>query len=189
VYVSSLQRASVNCSTQSRAPGLSPDTNPPPTRRSLRADFHATPPTRPRRSRDSPMAPAAIDLDVPKIEAPILRFQEFRTLADQPGFFGGLSNEPTNHPKPNKTLYMYIYTPYSRILSYLYPIPILPLYTLVGWTDSQNKLKESELACPPTRKPRWTLGGQIATRWTGFFYSVHPNVHRRTIRGQTLDKI
>ena len=46
---------------------------------------------------------------------------------------------------------MYNIPPYSPILSYLYPIPILPLYTLVGWTDSQNKLKESELACPPTK--------------------------------------
>jgi hypothetical protein len=55
------------------------------------------------------MAPAAIDLDVSKIESPILRFQEFRTLADQPGFFGGLSNEPTNHPNPQLNhIYIYI---------------------------------------------------------------------------------
>jgi hypothetical protein len=53
------------------------------------------------------MAPAIIDLDVSRVESPILRFQEFRNLADQPGFFGGLPNEPTNHPKPDSTLYIY----------------------------------------------------------------------------------
>jgi hypothetical protein len=77
------------------------------------------------------MAPAAIDLDVPKIEAPILRFQEFRTLAAKPGFFGGLSNEPTNHPKPNKTLYMYNISPlfpYS-----LFSIALYLFYPYIPW--------------------------------------------------------
>jgi len=83
-------------------------------------------------------------------------------------FFRGLSTQPTNHPPPNKTLYIYIYTPIPPILYYLYSISILTKYTLVGWTDSQNTLKESDLDFPPTKKLGWTLVGQIATRWTNW---------------------
>ena len=128
---SSLQQASVNCSTQSRAPGLSPDTNPPPTRRSLRADFHATPPTRPRRSRDSPMAPAAIRLDVSKVESPILRFQELRNLADQPGFFCGLSSEPTNHPDPQQNPSICTIYPLIPLFSLIYTLYLF--YPYIPW--------------------------------------------------------
>lgn len=65
------------------------------------------------------MAPAIIDLDVSRVESPILRFQEFRTLAAKPGFFCGLSSEPTNHPNPQLNhIYIYI-RPYSRFSFYL----------------------------------------------------------------------
>ena len=82
---------------------------------------------------------------------------------------------PTNEPPANQENPIYIYIPSIPpiLYYYLYSISILPLYTLVGWTDSQNKLNESDLARPPTQKLRWTLVGQIATRWTEFFRFVH----------------
>ena len=108
------------------------------------------------------MAPPAFDLDFPKIEPEIFEFLDLNHLATKPGFFGGLSNV---HRPPTYNL-LYIYTPSYPLLCYLYNISILPLYTLVGWTDSQNKLKTSDLACPPTQNRRWTLVGQIILPWT-----------------------
>ena len=117
------------------------------------------------------MAATAFDLDLGKITSP---FWPVQLGENKPGFFAVCppNQRTTRHPtKPS--IYIYI-PPIPPILFYLYSISILPLYTLVGWTDSQNKLKESDLACPPTQKPRWTLVGQIATRWTEIFCFVHP---------------
>lgn len=98
------------------------------------------------------MAPAIIDLDVSKIESPILRFQEFRTLAAKPGFFWRFVQRTNEPPKTQQNPLYVQYIPLIPLFSLFYStISILPLYTLVGWTDSQNKLKESELACPPTK--------------------------------------
>ena len=105
------------------------------------------------------MAPPNGHLDVPKIEPEIL---DLNHLATKPGFFGGLSNV---HRPPTYNL-LYIHPPFHPLLCYLYHISILPLYTLVGWTDSQNKLKTSDLACPPTQNLHWTLVGQIILPWT-----------------------
>ena len=55
------------------------------------------------------MAPAIIDLDVSRVESPILRFQEFRTLADQPGFFGQFVQRTNEPPKPPAQPYIYIH--------------------------------------------------------------------------------
>ena len=76
------------------------------------------------------------DLDVPKIEQSFSPEQP----SQKAGFFGGLSNV---HRPPTYNL-LYIYTPSYPLLCYLYNISILPLYTLVGWTDSQNKLKTND---------------------------------------------
>ena len=58
------------------------------------------------------MAPAIIDLDVSRVESPILRFQEFRTLAAKPGFFFAVcpANRRTTQT-PNKTPLYVQYTP------------------------------------------------------------------------------
>ena len=66
------------------------------------------------------MAPAIIDLDVSRVESPILRFQEFRTLAAKPGFFWRFVQRTDEPPRPpTKPLYMYNIPPYSPILSFL----------------------------------------------------------------------
>jgi hypothetical protein len=74
------------------------------------------------------MAPAAIDLDVSKIESPILRFQEFRTLAAKPGFFAVCPANQRTTQTPNKTPLYVQYTPlfpYSLLfIPYTYFTPI-----------------------------------------------------------------
>ena len=121
------------------------------------------------------------DLDVRGISSP---FWTEQLGENKRCFFVGLSTQPTNHPPPNKTLYIYIYTLYSPILYYLYSISILPLYTLVGWTDSINKLKSNELDRPPTQKLRWPLVGQIATRWTNCPRNCPPKDNPPPLVGQ-----
>jgi hypothetical protein len=64
------------------------------------------------------MAPAIIDLDVSRVESPILRFQEFRTLAAKPGFFGQFVQRTNEPPKTQQNP---LYVQY---------IPLIPLFSL-----------------------------------------------------------
>ena len=114
-------------------------------------------PTRPR-GRSGGRLPA-LDLDLPKINHPY--FSKSASWLQSRGFLA-VWPVSTGHPP----ITSYIYTPSYPLLCYLYHISILPLYTLVGWTDSQNKLKTSDLACPPTQNLHWTLVGQIILPWT-----------------------
>ena len=65
------------------------------------------------------MAPAIIDLDVSRVESPILRFQEFRTLAAKPGFFWRFVQRTNEPPK----------TPTKPSICTIYPL--IPLFSLI----------------------------------------------------------
>ena len=92
------------------------------------------------------------------------------------------NQQTTRHPiKPFISIYI---PPIPRILYYLYYISILPIYTLVEWTDSQNRLKTNELDRPPTQKLRWPLVGQMATRWTNWPRNWPPKDNPPPLVGQ-----
>jgi hypothetical protein len=77
------------------------------------------------------MAPPNGDLDVRGITSPFWTEQRGE---NKRCFFGGLSTQPTNHPPPNKTLYIYIYTPYSPY-SLLFVLYIYFTYIDLGRVD------------------------------------------------------
>ena len=77
------------------------------------------------------MAPAIIDLDVSRVESPILRFQEFRTLAAKPGFFWRFVQRTNEPPKTQQNPLYVQYIPLIPLFSLIYTLYLF--YPYIPW--------------------------------------------------------